>query len=633
MDATFIPSIKCVLIGDYDVGKTSLINAFATREPLNQYFPGLTGPIQIHIEHLYRLYLLHIHDTEGLHAPQSSLAPKAPPSASPQTEAAEIALSPRNRDPSDASSGDAFYGGDDDLSDDEDDDGRRRAGKKKWVARRIEYGLADVILICFSLANRASFEHVETVWLQEIQQLCPHVPFLVIGCKLDLRRPDPTTPPLLPTPRNLSSSLGSRRPKFTRSSTASTNTSSAGAPQSRSTSDFGQSISSSPQHPSIPDVKSSTPNKISSSAAKEGSSSKQPAPTGTKSAPTSDVEHTARKLKPRTSLTLTFSTPKAFKRKSSVDPPVSAGPKDNGKGKGKEIVHESGADGGNTGGLSSAQGPPPSAYTQPDSPVTAGLPSSVTLPRSPRHPNLPPFMRSLSHAAPVLRRVLSRSRAGTVNLDESPTQMTGTSLGVPKEQDGTPAPSAKAGATEPEDPTRGRPALPHRLTSGSADETSVVKLTTHVRTNSQPSPSKTSEEQGSPSPAERVPEGGVTRSGNLTTTTKQRAATSSTVATATTTSFSSKASPVKRVTRIEEPPPEARHHPYRNSTTSYQEARAVARRLGASGYMECSALTLVNVVKVFDEAVRIAVERRTASASSLHGYRKRGKRNEDCIIS
>jgi hypothetical protein len=101
-------------------------------------------------------------------------------------------------------------------------------------------------------------------------------------------------------------------------------------------------------------------------------------------------------------------------------------------------------------------------------------------------------------------------------------------------------------------------------------------------------------------------------------------------------------SPTRRMTRIEEP-----HIAPRHRTTTYQEARSVARRLGASGYMECSAMTLVNVVKVFDEAVRIAgmnlfhrsshahsvtVERRNAPASSLHGRGRRGARNEDCII-
>ena len=112
------------------------------------------------------------------------------------------------------------------------------------------------------------------------------------------------------------------------------------------------------------------------------------------------------------------------------------------------------------------------------------------------------------------------------------------------------------------------------------------------------------------------------------------------------TSSNPRPSPGKKVTRIEEPPISMRHR-----TTTYQEARSTAKRLGASGYMECSSLTLVNVVKVFDEAVRIAgtcalylhpsnrlfltdfcsttVERRQASASSLH--RRRGK-DEECVV-
>jgi hypothetical protein len=137
-------------------------------------------------------------------------------------------------------------------------------------------------------------------------------------------------------------------------------------------------MSSSPSKPSTADVKSSTSNKNKSSVAQEDASSKQPAPTGTKSAPTSDVEHIARKLRPRTSLTLTFSTPKAFKRKSSIDPSVSAGAKDSAKGKGREIVADTATDGGHKGESLSARGPPPSAYTQPDSPV-----ASIALLRAP----------------------------------------------------------------------------------------------------------------------------------------------------------------------------------------------------------------------------------------------------------
>ena len=46
----------------------------------------------------------------------------------------------------------------------------------------------------------------------------------------------------------------------------------------------------------------------------------------------------------------------------------------------------------------------------------------------------------------------------------------------------------------------------------------------------------------------------------------------------------------------------------RNSPISYSEAHALAHEIGASAYIECSALTLVNVVAVFEEAVKVAGE-------------------------
>jgi len=41
----------------------------------------------------------------------------------------------------------------------------------------------------------------------------------------------------------------------------------------------------------------------------------------------------------------------------------------------------------------------------------------------------------------------------------------------------------------------------------------------------------------------------------------------------------------------------------------------LAREIGASAYIECSALTLVNVVAVFEEAVKVAGE-----SSKNHPY-------------
>ena len=46
----------------------------------------------------------------------------------------------------------------------------------------------------------------------------------------------------------------------------------------------------------------------------------------------------------------------------------------------------------------------------------------------------------------------------------------------------------------------------------------------------------------------------------------------------------------------------------RNLPISYDEANTLAREIGASAYIECSALTLVNVVAIFEEAVKVAGE-------------------------
>jgi hypothetical protein len=50
----------------------------------------------------------------------------------------------------------------------------------------------------------------------------------------------------------------------------------------------------------------------------------------------------------------------------------------------------------------------------------------------------------------------------------------------------------------------------------------------------------------------------------------------------------------------------------RNTPINYGEGHALAHQLGASAYIECSALTLVNVVAVFEEAVKVAGESSTA---------------------
>lgn len=44
-----------------------------------------------------------------------------------------------------------------------------------------------MFLICFSLINQDSLEHIKSKWYPEIRHHCPHTPIILVGTKLDLR--------------------------------------------------------------------------------------------------------------------------------------------------------------------------------------------------------------------------------------------------------------------------------------------------------------------------------------------------------------------------------------------------------------------------------------------------------------
>jgi Ras-related C3 botulinum toxin substrate 1 len=52
--------------------------------------------------------------------------------------------------------------------------------------RPLSYPGTDVFLICFSVVGPASFEHVKSKWKPEISHHAPNVPFLLVGTKKDL---------------------------------------------------------------------------------------------------------------------------------------------------------------------------------------------------------------------------------------------------------------------------------------------------------------------------------------------------------------------------------------------------------------------------------------------------------------
>lgn len=55
--------------------------------------------------------------------------------------------------------------------------------------RPLSYALTDVFLIVFSITNLISFENIRSKWYPEITHFAPGVPFLIVGCKVDLRTP------------------------------------------------------------------------------------------------------------------------------------------------------------------------------------------------------------------------------------------------------------------------------------------------------------------------------------------------------------------------------------------------------------------------------------------------------------
>ncbi|XP_041477615.1 rho-related BTB domain-containing protein 1-like [Lytechinus variegatus] len=56
--------------------------------------------------------------------------------------------------------------------------------------RQFAYGRADVVLLCFSIADAVSLKNVKKKWLPEIRHFCPRAPIIMCGCKNDLRYAD-----------------------------------------------------------------------------------------------------------------------------------------------------------------------------------------------------------------------------------------------------------------------------------------------------------------------------------------------------------------------------------------------------------------------------------------------------------
>ncbi|XP_057311896.1 ras-related protein Rac1-like isoform X2 [Hydractinia symbiolongicarpus] len=53
--------------------------------------------------------------------------------------------------------------------------------------RQLDYEKRDVVLVCFSLSDRTSYEHVRTKWHLELKRYRPTAAIILVGTKLDTR--------------------------------------------------------------------------------------------------------------------------------------------------------------------------------------------------------------------------------------------------------------------------------------------------------------------------------------------------------------------------------------------------------------------------------------------------------------
>ncbi|KAL4783427.1 hypothetical protein BJX76DRAFT_357983 [Aspergillus varians] len=122
--------VKCVLIGDHAVGKTSLLLTYTSKVFPSPRAPVLLDPFKVHITAAGKQHTLHLWDTTY--------------------EQGYTRMCPT------------------------------------WYAQ------TDVFLLCFSIASPNSFDDILEKWLPGVRHTRPQVPCVIVGTKVDLRE-DPGT--------------------------------------------------------------------------------------------------------------------------------------------------------------------------------------------------------------------------------------------------------------------------------------------------------------------------------------------------------------------------------------------------------------------------------------------------------
>jgi len=68
------------------------------------------------------------------------------------------------------------------------------AGQEEYARIRImSYNHADCFLLCFSVTDTITFQHVKHVWIPELRHYSPKTPIVLLGTKTDLRKTEKTS--------------------------------------------------------------------------------------------------------------------------------------------------------------------------------------------------------------------------------------------------------------------------------------------------------------------------------------------------------------------------------------------------------------------------------------------------------
>lgn len=117
--------LKCLLVGDQRVGKTALMCLFLRRMFQFEYQPTIVDDYEVKMNNKGESYALKLFDT---------------------------------------------------------------AGQEDWdTLRKTVYPDTDVIILCFSVAKRESFENITSKWIPELNKLIPSAQIVLVGTQIDLR--------------------------------------------------------------------------------------------------------------------------------------------------------------------------------------------------------------------------------------------------------------------------------------------------------------------------------------------------------------------------------------------------------------------------------------------------------------